>query len=102
VDEPIACSLDADGARSQLDEWHAVLRAAVVSTEREGPTLVRMRLRADAEAVARILALAEREVACCPFFRFAIEIDANGLALTVAVPPDAAEVLVAFAALVTA
>jgi hypothetical protein len=101
VDEPIACSLDADGARSQLDEWHAVLRAAVVSTERETTTLVRMRLRADAE-VARIVALAEREVACCPFFRFAIEIDTNGLALTVTVPPDAADVLVAFAALATA
>ena len=53
-------------------------------------------------AVARIVALAEREAACCPFFRFAVEVDANGLALTVTVPPDAAEVLVAFAALATA
>jgi hypothetical protein len=102
VDEPIACSLDYADARSQLDEWHTVLGTAVTATERESPTVIRMRLRADAGSVGRIAALAEREVACCPFFRFAIEIDATGLALTVTVPPDAAEVLTAFAALATA
>jgi hypothetical protein len=102
VDEPIACSLDADGARSQLDEWHAVLHAAVVATARESATDIRMQLRADPEVVGRIVALAQREVACCPFFRFAIEIDTHGLALTATVPPDAAEVLTAFAALATA
>jgi hypothetical protein len=102
VDEPIACSLDAAGARSQLDEWHKVLGAAVVSTDHESSTVARMRLRADSETVGRIAALAEREAACCPFFHFAIEIDASGVALTVRVPPDAAEVLVAFTALATA
>jgi hypothetical protein len=25
VDEPVACSLDAAGARSQLDEWHSTI-----------------------------------------------------------------------------
>ena len=79
-----------------------MLGAAVVATERESPTAIRMRLQADAETTGRIVALAEREVACCPFFRFAIEIDTTGLALTVTVPPDAAEVLTAFAALAAA
>ena len=102
VDEPIACSLDSADARSQLDEWHTVLGAAVVATERESPTVIRLRLQAPPESVSKIAALAEREVACCPFFHFAIEIDTNGLALTVTVPPDAAEVLTAFAALATA
>jgi len=76
-----------------------VLAAAVVSTERPEAQTVRMRLRPGSEQISPLVALAQREVACCPFFRFALDIDADGLAFTVTVPPDAESILDAFATL---
>jgi hypothetical protein len=43
--------------------------------------------------IAAVLALAQREVACCPFFTFSLEIGAERLVLAVDVPADAAGVL---------
>jgi hypothetical protein len=96
----IACSLDPGAARSQLVEWAALLTGVVVTSERPDPTTLRIRL-AEASEIGRIAELSRREVACCPFFRFAIQIDAAGAALTVSVPSDAAPILDAFAELVT-
>ena len=95
---PIACTLDTGAARAQLDEWRSVLSAAVLSTHRENPSTTRMELAPDSD-LAPIVALARREVECCSFFRFAIEIDARTNTLIVSVPPDAAPILDAFAAL---
>jgi hypothetical protein len=95
-DVPIACSLDQSAAERQLDEWAAVLGAAVTSSERTDPTTLRMRIDV-ASDVGRIVDLARREVACCPFFGFAIEIDTAGIALVVSVPSDAVPILDAFA-----
>jgi hypothetical protein len=100
--EPIACSLDATDARTQLGEWQAALGAAVVSVERTSAETVRMTLRPELDGITTLLGLARREVACCPFFRFAVEIDTRGAALTISVPPEAATVLDAFTELATA
>lgn len=99
VDQPIACSLDAIDAESQIDEWRRVLGALVARVDWIDPNHVRMPLRGDAGSVATLVTLAQREAVCCPFFRFAIEIDPDGLAFTASVPADAATILEQFAQL---
>jgi MerR family copper efflux transcriptional regulator len=96
--KPIACSLDDSSARDQVDRWRAALTAAVITTERVDAQTVEMRLRPDAD-VAAIIALARREIACCPFFGFRINLDADGATFVTTVPADAAPILDAFATL---
>ncbi|HEY3722201.1 MAG TPA: hypothetical protein VGN59_02455 [Acidimicrobiia bacterium] len=96
MERPIACSLDDAAARDRLAEWQTALGALVTAVEWPAPNRVRMPLRDDPVA---LLDLARREVACCPFFEFGIEVTAEGSALTVAVPDEAAAVLRDFAAL---
>jgi MerR family transcriptional regulator, copper efflux regulator len=96
--KPIACSLDGSSARDQVDRWRAALTAAVITTERVDAQTVEMRLRPDAD-VAAIIALAQREIACCPFFGFTINLDADGATFVTTVPADAAPILDAFATL---
>ena len=43
--------------------------------------------------VGALVSLAQREAACCTFFSFAIEIQADLLVLAVEVPDDAVEIL---------
>jgi hypothetical protein len=99
MERPVACSLDELGAQTQLDEWRAVLGALVVSVERVDAQTVRMQLDRDSDRMGALVALAQREAACCPFFQFAIEIDAERTAFTATVPADAATILDAFATL---
>jgi hypothetical protein len=99
VDIPIACSLTPAGAQSQLGEWRTLLAAAVTGVQRPAPTTLMLRLREDPGQLAAVVALAQREKACCPFFGFAIEIAADGLTLQVTVPPDAVSLLDGFAQL---
>jgi hypothetical protein len=47
--------------------------------------------------IKSVISLAQREVACCPFFSFTIEIRAERLVLAVEVPNDAVEILDEFA-----
>jgi hypothetical protein len=101
VDQPIACSLDATDWQGRIDDWRAWFGANVTELDAPSPTRVRMRLRSEGAAIDALVALARQEVECCPFFSFAIEIDADGLVLSTAVPPDAAPVLEAFARLAT-
>lgn len=96
--KPIACALDDSSARAQLEEWRAALTAAVVTTERVDAQTLEMRLRPNAD-VATIVALAEREITCCPFFGFSINLDADGATFVATVPADAAPILDAFATL---
>jgi hypothetical protein len=96
--KPIACSLDDSTVRDQLDDWRAALTAAVVKTIRVDARTLEMRLRPDADTAA-IIALARREVTCCPFFGFAINVDAGGSTFVTTVPAEAASVLDAFATL---
>ncbi len=94
---PVACSLDNGAARAQLGEWQALLAASVVSSERQSATTYTLQLD-PATDLGRLAALAQREVACCPFFRFEIRLDAGGIRLSVSVPADAAPILDAFSA----
>jgi hypothetical protein len=96
---PIACSLTPAGAQSQAGEWRALLREVVTGVRRPSPTTLSLRLREDPGQLAAVVALAQREKACCPFFGFAIEIGADSLALQVSVPPDAVSILDGFAQL---
>jgi hypothetical protein len=99
VERPIVCSLDAADWQSRIDDWRALFSANVTALEAPTTTRVRMRLRTEGAAIDALLALARQEVACCPFFTGAIEIDADGLVFTASVPPEAAPVLEEFARL---
>jgi MerR family copper efflux transcriptional regulator len=99
MEPPVACSLEPANARSQVDEWRSLLGAVVSTVEWTDPTSLRMGIRGQGDSVAALLALARREVACCPFFRFALEIDSRGLGLVVSVPADAVPILQDFAQL---
>lgn len=97
--KPVACSLDDADAEGQLAEWQTTLAAAVTSIDRVDAGVLRIRLARDTDQIGALVALAQREVACCPFFSFALEIDTDGLAFIATVPPDAETILDAFAAL---
>jgi hypothetical protein len=91
-DAPIACTLSAAGMEAQLAAWRDLLTGV---TERE-PLDEGLRLTfgpgTDPAAVAT---LAAAEHGCCAFLRFALTINARGLALEVRTREDTQEVLVA-------
>jgi hypothetical protein len=89
---PISCSLEQSDAQSQLAEWQGVLRQVVYRSERVSPNRLELKLIPDSE-IAPVIRLAQREVACCPFFTFTFEIGADGSVLAVDVPDDAIEIL---------
>jgi hypothetical protein len=98
-DVPIACSLTPDAAAGRLDEWRAMFDRTVEATRRIGATRLELRLRSGAD-VSAVVDLARREVSCCPFFRFTLEVDVDNLTLVVEVPPEAEAVLDDFGRLV--
>ncbi len=89
---PIACTLQPSDARSQLGEWQELHGRAIGRTERVSPTRLELTLLPQPD-IESIIDLARREVACCPFFSFAIEIHAEHLVLAVNVPDDAIGIL---------
>ena len=101
MDQPVACSLSASDWQGRIDDWRALFGANVIELEAPTATSVRMRLRPDGAAIDALVALARQEIECCPFFAFAIEIDADGLVFAASVPPEAAVVLEEFARLAT-
>jgi hypothetical protein len=90
---PIACSLDQSAARSQLDEWRRVIARAVAEVERSSPTTVTLTLRPELDGLTELVQLAQREKACCPFFEFALAVDADEVRFLVSVPDEARDVL---------
>jgi hypothetical protein len=93
VDVPIACSLPLSSARTQLGEWRQLLATQAVSAARVSPTEISLRLRDDLDQIGAIIRLAQREKACCPFFDFAIRIEAETITLRISVPEDGAALL---------
>ena len=91
---PIACSLSESSARDQLDDWRQLLSDAV----RLSPTELSLPISDEPGQLEEIVALAQREKACCPFFDFLIHIEAEGVALHISVPPEAVAVLDALGA----
>ncbi len=97
---PIACTLREEAAEDRIEEWRRFLSASVTAVEKTGSQSLRLRLGPSKDVVGAAVDLAQREKACCPFFEFAIELEADSSWLRVRVPPEAASVLSDFAALV--
>jgi hypothetical protein len=91
VKVPISCSLEPAEAKSQLDEWQQ-LRRVLRQVKRVSPRRLELFLLPEAD-VASLVALAQKEKACCPFFAFTIEIAADHLVFVLAVPADAIGIL---------
>ncbi len=89
---PIACSLEVEAVPDQLEKWRALLADRVVESQRRDG-LARLRLRDDDASLTEAVRLARAEHACCAFLSFSIEIEADGLWLTVAAPEEADVVL---------
>lgn len=88
----MACTLEPGDVRSQLGEWQEALRQDVDRSERVSPNRLELSLLPDAD-IGSVITLAQRETACCAFFSFTIEIQADRLVLAVEVPNDAVEIL---------
>lgn len=96
--EPIACTLDEDGFRRRMEEFRGVFERAFLSSERiEGGG--RFRFRVLPGLLDELRALAEREHACCRFFRFDVFEKDGELVWETRVDREAAPVLEAFLAL---
>jgi hypothetical protein len=89
---PIACTLKPGDARAQLGAWQELLRRVVDDSERISPNRLDLSLSPNAD-IGPVIDLAQCEVACCAFFSFTIEIQADRLVLAVEVPNDAIEIL---------
>ena len=89
---PIACTLRPSEASYQLDEWQEMLRRVVAGAHRVSANRLELSLSPDAD-IESVIGLAQREVACCAFFSFAIDIRADRLVLAVEVPDDAVDIL---------
>jgi hypothetical protein len=97
---PIACTLRGEAAENRVEEWRRFLSASVTAAERTDSQSLRLRLGPSKDVVGVAVDLAQREKACCAFFEFAIELEADSSWLRVRVPPEAVTALSDFAALV--
>jgi hypothetical protein len=92
VKVPIACTLQPSDAKAQLGEWQEMLRRVTERSERVSPNRLELSILPEAD-IRALINLAQREAACCTFFSFAIQIQADHLVLAVEVPNDAVEIL---------
>ncbi len=100
---PIACSLTADDARDRIEEWRQALAADIDGVDVDcAATSARLGLRPGDDVLLRVVDLAEREQACCPFFGFRIELAGGRRWLHVSVPDDARPILADLMSLVPA
>lgn len=95
----IACTLDAGEMATRLDDWSALLAEKSdllqgVTARRPLDDGVRLEFGPNSD-VAEIARLAAAEQGCCRFFRFALVIDDQGIALEVHAPPEATDVVAA-------
>jgi len=96
VSIPIACTLDAAAARTQLHEWRRLVTDAVERCVRVSPTRTDLVLRSDFVDLSPLAHLTQLETRCCAFFRFTFEVHASNFVLTVEVPTEASPVLQSF------
>ena len=96
VETPIACSLDAAQLTDRLADWRRVLAGVTARADGAGPHEVILQLGSQT-SVSELATLCKDEVACCPFFTFDLRLSAEGMALQIRVPPEAASVLAEFA-----
>lgn len=96
---PIACTLSADDAADRIGEWRTAFGSSVTAAARPAPQRLELRMAEDPAALSLLVDLARREKACCGFFAFTVEIEAQGATMVVEVPDDAVAVLDGFAGL---
>lgn len=96
---PIACSLTADDARTQLEAWRSFFATGVAAVRAPDPGRLRVRLADGDTALLTATGLARRERACCPFFGFALDLDDEGWWLQLSVPAGGEPVLADLAGL---
>ena len=91
TDPPIACTLDGGSIPDRVADWQAVLHTAGTRRATEGGALrIEFDEHVDLAEVTRLM-VAEQE--CCTFFSFVVTVDARGIALEVAAPDAAAEIV---------
>jgi hypothetical protein len=90
---PIACTLTADALLDRKSEWNAFL-ATMVKNIDIASSHATLTLVGGADVLVGATDLAERERACCPFFRFSLELDGDGTRLHIQVPAEAHEILI--------
>jgi hypothetical protein len=96
---PIACTLTASAADERVEEWRQFLAGCTSAAERTSDQRLRVRLTDTGHALTRAVDLARREKACCAFFEFSIDVEADASWLSIGVPSDASAVLTEFASL---
>jgi hypothetical protein len=96
VQPPIACALGSGDQRVRVDEWREFFRASVLAVEDCGEGRARFRLKAPSQDLIAAADLARREIECCGFFSFSIEIETEGCWLVAEVPAEATQVLDGF------
>jgi hypothetical protein len=92
---PEACTLPTVERPLRLAEFDDLFAGALRAQQRLSPTVLRWRLDAAAEPIARDLA--DRESSCCLFFSFTFTPDGDAVRLDVEVPATHADVLDALA-----
>ena len=91
---PLACTLDAAAFAERRARWEALSARALLARERRGDAV---RLRYDAAAEEELRELVRLEGECCAFLDLRVD-EADGvLVLHVSGPPEAADILAAFA-----
>jgi len=99
---PIACTLTSEAAVARLEEWRSFLAHSTGAVQKSGELALRVQLDGSARATEAAVDLARREKACCGFFEFSIEVEADACWLSIKVPPDAVGALEDFASLLPA
>jgi hypothetical protein len=96
---PIACTLTSEAAHDRVDEWRQFFARSVTAAASTSRHESRFRLDGSPQALHDAVDLAQRETACCTFFEFSIQVEAEARWLVVRVPLDASAVLADFVGL---
>lgn len=89
AEPPVACTLGPDEQADRVADWRALLGPAAARTATPaGAWRVELDEDADLSELARLVRAEQR---CCPFFSFAITVDARGVAVEVDAPDGAAD-----------
>lgn len=87
---PVACVLDADDAATRVDDWNRALAPVTDRIPIDGGLRLVFGPGVDVADLARLLVA---EQGCCAFYRFALTVDARGVAVEVTAPQGAATAL---------
>lgn len=90
TEPPIACTLTGSELTGRVEDWRTLLASA--SSRESLVDGVRVVFGADV-SVGALADLVAAEQACCMFLRFALTVDTRGVALEVAAPADALEIV---------